>query len=69
MERSPTRNLVRHAVVLFVVTLVGFSVSAMLGKFLGGDWPGAMRTAIVSASQATTLLVGVVYAVRVGVDG
>ncbi len=58
--------LARHGAILFVIMLVGFTVAAFLGTVFGGGWPALMRATISSAAQATALLVGVLYVIRVG---
>ena len=69
MSDSYIRGLARHAAVLFAITATGFGLAFGLSRFLSGDWPWFMVTTVPAAVAATTLLVGVIYAVRVGVEG
>jgi hypothetical protein len=66
---SDGRGLAGHALVLFALTTAGFVLAFGLRDFLSGDWPWIMIEALPAAVAATTLLVGVVYAVRAGIDG
>lgn len=65
----PIRGLAGHAATLFAITAVGLALSFGLSKFLSGDWPWIMVSTIPAATAVTTFLVGVIYAVRVGVEG
>lgn len=68
-SESGGRGWVGHTAVLFAITTTGFALAFGLGDFLSHDWPWIMVETVPAAVVSTTLLVGLIYAVRAGIDG